>query len=187
MNNILKIKSANSFRIWLSKHHDTESECYVLVKRGKPTDNKTFWYIDAVETALCFGWIDSTLRDINGIKYQRFGPRKKKSFWSELNKERARRLEKLGLMTDAGRKVLPDLNASEFKIDKDVETALREASALNIFKTFPLLYQRVRSYNTAFYKKDKVKFEKAISHLIDKTLKCEMFGEWNDYGRLINY
>ena len=100
MNNVLKIKSANAFRTWLSKHHDTESECYVVVKRGRPIDNKTFWYIDAVETALCFGWIDSTVRDIDGIKYQRFSPRKKKSFWSELNKERARRLEKLGLMQE---------------------------------------------------------------------------------------
>lgn len=185
MTNVLKIKSVTAFRTWLSKHYDTESECYVVVKRGRPIDNKTFWYIDAVETALCFGWIDSTVRDIDGIKYQRFGPRKKNSFWSELNKERVRRLEKLGLMTDAGRKFLPNLNVSEFKIDKDVETALREANALKIFKSFPSLYQRVRSYNTAFYKKDKEKFKKAVSHLIDKTLKSEMYGEWNDYGRLI--
>lgn len=40
----------------------TEKECRVVVKRGRPTDNNTFWYIDAVEEALCFGWIDSTTK-----------------------------------------------------------------------------------------------------------------------------
>lgn len=185
--NVLKIKSAEAFRKWLIKHHKTEKECYIALKRGKPIDDKSFWYIDAVEVALCFGWIDSTVRDIDGVKYQRFGPRKKGSFWSELNKERVRRLEKLGLMTDDGMAVLPDMDLSSFKIDKEVELALKEAGALENFKKFPSLYQRIRSYNVAFYKKDKLKFEKSLSRLIEKTLKGEMYGEWNDYGRLINY
>ena len=188
MENVLKIKTNKAFRNWLSKNHDKEKECYVLVKKGEPVDHKTFWYIDAVETALCFGWIDSTLRDIGGVKYQRFGPRKKKSLWTEQNKERVRRLEKLGLMTDAGRKVLPDMRVNNYKLDKDVERALKKAKALETFNSFPSLYKRVRLYNLAFYKKlNKDKFNNILSHFVKETAKGKMYGMWNDYGRLIDY
>lgn len=74
----------------------------MAVRRGKSADNDTFCYLDAVEEALCFGWIDGTHRVIDGVRMQRFSPRKPKSPWAELNKERMRRLEKLDLMTDAG-------------------------------------------------------------------------------------
>jgi len=55
-----------------------------------------------VEEALCFGWIDNTLSLIEGARMQRFSPGRKNSLWTELNKERVRRLERLGLMTDSG-------------------------------------------------------------------------------------
>ena len=72
----------------------------MIVKRGRPQNDDTFWYIDAVEEALCFGWIDSTVKKLdNGITIQRLSPRKKGS-----NKERCRRMEKLGKMTQAGKK-----------------------------------------------------------------------------------
>lgn len=188
MENILEIKTNKAFRTWLSKNHDKASECYIQVKRGKPVDKKTFWYIDAVETALCFGWIDSTVRDIGGIKYQRFGPRKNKSLWSEQNKERVRRLEKLGLMTDAGRKVLPDMQIDNFKLDDDLKIALKKIGALEIFNKFPDLYKRVKIYNLAFYKKLNIdKYKKAFKHFIEETSKGKMYGMWDDYGRLINY
>ena len=69
--------------------------------------------IDAVEEAMCFGWIDSTTKKMdNGITAQRLAPRRKGSLWSELNKERCRRMERLERMTDAGRAVLPDMSES---------------------------------------------------------------------------
>ena len=88
--NILSVSDRRQFRAWLFLPVDDESECWVEVKRGKPTDPETFYYIDAVEEALCFGWIDSTNQLINGTRYQRFTPRKKNSPWTELNKERVR-------------------------------------------------------------------------------------------------
>ena len=109
MDNILTdIKTREAFRAWLINNGSTEKECYLVLKRGKPTDKDTFYYIAAVEEALCFGWIDSTTRIIDGVTMQRFSPRRKKALWTELNKERVRRLERLGLMTDAGRAVLPE-------------------------------------------------------------------------------
>ena len=53
--NILSIQSRDEFRQWLMMHHAFEKECWVKVKRGRPMDDGTFWYVDAVEEAMCFG------------------------------------------------------------------------------------------------------------------------------------
>ncbi len=117
--------------------------------------------------------------------WSRFAPRQKKSPWTELNKERVRRLERLFLMTEPGRKALPKMGPRSFKIDSDVEKAIKEAKAWSKFKSFPALYQRIRAYNVAFYKgKDRESYEKALRHLIEETLEGKMYGEWDDYGRL---
>ena len=186
--NILKVKNRFEFRQWLTAHSFKETECWIIVKRGKPIDHTIFYYLDAVEEALCFGWIDSTYAIINGVKMQRFSPRRRNSNWTELNKERVNRLEKLGLMTDAGRAVFPEISTQRFKVDSDIETALKQAQVWSKFKSFPLLYQRVRAGNIAFYKKhNPAIYEQMLSHLIAKTKKGQMYGEWNDYGRLLNY
>lgn len=112
--NLLPAQNRDALRQWLSENYDKEAECWVVVKRGRPVDHETFWYIDAVEEAMCFGWIDSTTKKMdNGITAQRLAPRKKNSLWSELNKERCRRMERLGRMTDAGRAVLPDMSEKD--------------------------------------------------------------------------
>ena len=183
--NILNVKNRSEFRSWLIENGGIETECWIDVRRGRPVDDDHFWYLDAVEEALCFGWIDSTQRMIGGIRMQRFSPRKRNSSWTELNKERVRRLEKLGLMTDAGRAVLPPMGPRSFRVDPDIESALKKARCWTKFRSFPALYQRVRAGNTAFYKKrDPGMYELMLSHLINKTKKGLMFGEWNDYGRL---
>lgn len=186
--NVLQIDNRIQFREWLTENAAAQTECWVEVKRGRPVDDNHFWYLDAVEEALCFGWIDSTHKVIDGKRMQRFSPRKKNSPWTELNKERVRRLEKLSLMTDAGRAVLPPMGVRSFKIDKDIEAALKSARVWSKFKSFPPLYQRVRAYNVVFYKtRNKEAYEKSLTHLIEETKKGNLFGEWNDYGRLLDY
>lgn len=188
MENILEIKSREEFRKWLTKNHLKEKECWVNLKRGKPVDPNIFYYLDAVEEALCFGWIDSIYKKIDGKMYSKFTPRKKNSPWTELNKERVRRLIKLNLMTTSGLEVLPDMDISHYKIDPDLVKILKENKVYTKFKSFPELYIRVRSYNVSFYKNwNKVQYEKALKHLIDSTKKNELYGEWNDYGRLLDY
>ena len=187
-NNILQINCRSKFREWLNKYSGHESECWIHLKRGKPTDDLHFWYIDAVEEALCFGWIDSTNSIINGKRMQRFTPRRKNSRWTELNKERVRRLEKLGMMTDRGRVVLPNMDENNFHIDPEIEYDLKQAGVWLKFKSFPSLYQRVKAYNIAFYKNRNLKiYNRMLNHLIEETRNGCMFGEWNDYGRLLNY
>ena len=51
--NLLPAKNRDELRQWLLENHDKEAECWVVVKRGRPVDNDTFWYIDAVEEAMC--------------------------------------------------------------------------------------------------------------------------------------
>ena len=75
-----------------------------------------------------------------------------------------------------------------FKVDPDIEAALKSARCRSKFKSFPPLYQRVRAYNVAFYKeRNPETYEKALANLVAHMKKGEMFGEWNDYGRLLDY
>ena len=185
--NLLKAQNRDELRQWLLINHDKEKECWVVVKRGRPVDDETFWYIDAVEEALCFGWIDSTIKKIeHGITAQRLAPRRKGSLWSELNKERCRRMERLGRMTDAGRTALPDMSEKGFVIDKDILRALQaDPEIWTNFQSFPLLYQRVRIDTIQIKKKQPELFQKRLQKLLDHTKVGVMYGEWNDYGRLL--
>ena len=148
IHNLLDIKSRTELREWFIQNHEKEKECWVVVKRGRPTDDDTFWYIDAVEEALCFGWIDRQYQQkkiTDNVTAQKLCPRKPKSNWSELNKERCRRMERLGLMTDAGRAVLPDMSPEGFTIDKDILQKLQsDPMVWNNFCQLPDLYKRIR-------------------------------------------
>lgn len=184
MNNILVLSGRAEWRSWLTEHARTEKECRLALKRVPP-NGVDLTYLDAVEEALCFGWIDSTLKKADGVTYQGFSPRRKGGLWSELNKARARRLIRLGLMTDEGRKALPDLDKDAFRPDREVVKRLREAGVYETFLTFPPLYRRVRLYNAAFAKRlGDSAFSRTMLHLIEETAKGHLFGEWNDYGRL---
>jgi uncharacterized protein YdeI (YjbR/CyaY-like superfamily) len=187
--NILKAKNREELRLWLENNYETQKECWVIVKRGRPQNDDTFWYIDAVEEALCFGWIDSTVKKLDtGITIQRLSPRKKGSIWSELNKERCRRMEKLGKMTQAGKKVLPDMSEKGFNIDINILEALKKDEIVWAnFHKFPSLYQRVRIDTIQIKKKNPQLFQKRLEKLIENTKKGIMYGEWNDNGRLLNY
>ena len=187
VNNLLTAKNRDELREWLLENYNKETECWVEVKRGRPTDEVTFWYIDAVEEAMCFGWIDSTTKKLeSGITVQKLAPRSKNSIWSELNKERCKRMEKLGRMTDAGRRVIP---AEEFKIDEDIIRELKsDPEVWENFQKFPELYKRVRVDTIQIKKKSKPElYRSRLDKLIENTRKGIMYGEWNDNGRLLNF
>lgn len=93
---------------WLLDNAGKESELFVRISRQKKEKCVGILsYYDAVEAALCFGWIDSTLRNIDGVLIQRFSPRKKNSHWTETNIARCIALDKKGLMQEAGKKACP--------------------------------------------------------------------------------
>jgi uncharacterized protein YdeI (YjbR/CyaY-like superfamily) len=98
----LYVTNRDKWREWLGRHYATESGVW-LVFYKKETSKPTIAYEAAVEEALCFGWIDSIIKKIDAEKYARkLTPRKDKSYWSELNKKRARKMIKEGRMADAG-------------------------------------------------------------------------------------
>lgn len=186
--NLLEAGSRTELREWLMRNHHTETECWVVVKRGRPKDDGTFWYIDAVEEALCFGWIDSTTKRMNDNRTaQKLCPRKARSNWSELNKERCRRMERLGLMTDAGRAVLPDMSDRGFQIDGEILQALQsEPVVWDNFCRLPDLYRRIRMDTIQINKKRRPEmFKSRLDKFIQNTRAGILYGEWNDNGRLL--
>lgn len=184
MENVLSVTTREEFRSWLMDNSTTEKCCWLSVSiLPKPN---TLLYLDAVEEALCFGWIDG-IRKKNemGQLMQRYSPRANKSSWTELNKERVRRLEKLGLMTDEGRKVLPDMNCESFIIDEIIVKRLKEdPETYENFMRFPELYRKIRIDTIQQVKEQPELFEKRLDKFIDNTKQGKMYGAWDDKGRL---
>ena len=104
---LLEFTQRQQLRDWLQENHASAKECWVVMSRAKNPVG-VLPYLDVVEEALCFGWIDSTMKRLpDGRLAQRLSPRRKKSHWTEVNKERCRRLIQEGKMTDAGLNVIP--------------------------------------------------------------------------------
>ena len=95
-------KSQIEFREWLEKHHTREKELMVGFYK-KNSGKASITYPEALEEALCFGWIDGVRKSLSDEAYiQRFSPRKPKSIWSNINVRHVERLNKLGRMAPAG-------------------------------------------------------------------------------------
>ena len=103
----LYVTTPEEFRTWLAKHHQDKKEIWLVQYKkasGKPSIN----YVEAVETAICFGWIDGLEKSMDSERYAlRFSPRRPKSNWTETNKDRARKMIAAGRMTPAGLAALP--------------------------------------------------------------------------------
>ena len=101
---LVEYSHRSQLREWLQDNHSKEKECWVIVSRSKNPPDGVLPYIDVVEEALCFGWIDSTLKKLpDGRLAQRLSPRRKNSHWTQLNIERCKDLEARGLMKLSGR------------------------------------------------------------------------------------
>ena len=95
-------------RSWMDKNHQKEREVWVATYRGRQPMADALPYVEVVEEALCFGWIDSTCKRLpDGRLAQRLSPRRKGSHWTESNRKRCEDLERRGRMTESGRKALP--------------------------------------------------------------------------------
>jgi uncharacterized protein YdeI (YjbR/CyaY-like superfamily) len=98
----LYITDRNDWRNWLKINHESVNEIWLIYYK-KHTGKKRIPYNDAVEEALCFGWIDTTVRKVDDEIYmQKYLPGKKYSKWSEINKKRAEKMISEGKMTQAG-------------------------------------------------------------------------------------
>lgn len=99
---ILLFVSAESWEAWLEKHHTQEQGIWLRFAK-KNTALQSITYREALDVALCYGWIDSQAKSYDEQSYlQKFSPRRTKSVWSKINTEHAKRLIMLGKMKPAG-------------------------------------------------------------------------------------
>lgn len=173
----LYVPDRAAWRAWLAERHRTTRAIW-LISYKPETGRPSVPYLHAVEEALCFGWIDGIAKRLDGERSaQRFTPRRARSHWTELNKERARRLIAAGLMTDAGRAVLPDLEVAAFRIPDDILAVLQADPAVwAAFQQFPAVYQRIRLGYIEEMRRQPDVFRRRLNHFLRKTRQGVMFG-----------
>ena len=142
---------------WLDKNHNTENEIWLIFYK-KHTGKSRIPYNDAVEEAICFGWIDSIVKRIDDEKFaQKFTPRKKNSKWSDLNIKRAKKMISENKMTQSGLiyfQNIPDkkngqpaikMDKNDFNIPEYINEALKKNST--VLKNFSqLAFSHKRNY-----------------------------------------
>jgi uncharacterized protein YdeI (YjbR/CyaY-like superfamily) len=101
------VTTREELRKWFEKNHKIKKEIW-LIQYKKATKKASINYVEAVEEAICFGWIDGFEKGMDAERYAtRFSPRRPKSNWTETNRERARTMIAEGKMTEAGLATLP--------------------------------------------------------------------------------
>lgn len=99
---IKEFATEKAFETWLAKHHDTDSELWLRLYK-KNSGVRTVTRDEAVDVALCWGWIDGLRKSFDELSFiQRFSPRKANSIWSDINRENVARLVKAKRMTPHG-------------------------------------------------------------------------------------
>jgi len=146
----VEARTVAQWRAWLAKHHDSESEAWLIFQR-RHTGRQSVAYEDAVDEALCFGWIDSLVRRLDDARYARkFTPRKPGSRWSTANRQRYARLKAAGRLTPAGLKLEPTVRSGDAprpsyaEIPRYIQDALKNhPAAWNYFKSLAPSYRRM--------------------------------------------
>ena len=123
----LRVQSLAEWRLWLQANHAVQKDVWLVILKNRVTAPGIF-YEEAVEEALCFGWIDGVMKGAAGdFYYLRFSPRKRGSLWSVSNQERVERLIAQGRMTDAGM-----AKVTEAKESGEWEAAIRREDTSNL-------------------------------------------------------
>ena len=180
-------RSPDEFRSWLAEHHVKCTELLVGFYK-KDSGRPSITYPEALDQALCFGWIDGVRKSVDEFSYTvRFTPRKKDSYWSKINTKRANELVKMGLMQPAGLKAfnardrtatkrysferanakLPRVYVARFK-------AIPEAWAF--FRSQAPYYQRVASWWVISAKQEETRLRR-LQTLIEHCGEHRRFGQ----------
>lgn len=189
--NLLDVHTRQELYAWFLANHDKVSDFWLRINRARESYPGVVGYVDAVEVALCFGWIDSTQKRIDdGKPVQHFTPRRKGCNWCRHNIERCRRLIDLGEMTPAGLAVLPDLDPEKFVFQQWVLDALKADPVVWAnFNSFPGVYRRVKIDRIQHYMDTKRPEEahRVLQRFIEDTRAGRLQPNWSDDGRLIGY
>jgi uncharacterized protein YdeI (YjbR/CyaY-like superfamily) len=179
----LYVTDRKTWRKWLSKNQDKKKEIW-LIHYKKHTKKQTISLNDAVEEALCFGWIDSTVKRIDSEKYaHRYSPRNPKSVWSDSNVKRVKKMIEEGKMTKiglekykAGQKKYKEIKKLEAQVAKEkIPPHLKNALASNkkareIFKNWSPSHRMRYIYWIEEAKREETKkrrAEKAVKMILE--------------------
>ena len=164
-------RSQAEFRRWLGTHHAATRELLVGFYR-KGSGKSGITYQEAVDEALCFGWIDGVKKRVDASSYtHRFTPRKAGSFWSVVNTKRAKELVKLGLMAPPGLQAFERRDRTKTRqysyerenpvFDPALERAFKaNAPAWTFFRSQPPGYQRILTFWIMSAKRDQARFRR---------------------------
>jgi len=173
----LYVTNRDDWRNWLETHYRNAPEIWLVYFR-KETGKPRIPYNDAVEEALCYGWIDSIVKNLDAERnVQRFSPRKPKSQYSQTNKERLKRLIKQGKVIPEVLASLAILDLDTFEYPVDIMNALRKnARAWENYQKYSGSYQRIRIAYIDNGRKRPGEFEKRLDHFIRMTEQDKQYG-----------
>jgi uncharacterized protein YdeI (YjbR/CyaY-like superfamily) len=173
----LHVVSRKDWRAWLKKNYKTEKEIW-LVYYKKTSGQPRIEYNDAVEEALCFGWIDSTVKKIDDESFaQRFSRRNPKTGYSQSNKERLGKLIAEGRVMKDVLAALGDISSEQFEIPGDIVEAIKaDKEAWKNFQKFSETYKRIRIAFIDGARNRPQEFHKRLNYFIKMTEKNKQFG-----------
>ena len=181
----LHFRDRKEWRSWLQKNYLSEKAVWLVIYK-KHTKKQSIAYNDAVEEAVCFGWIDGQIKRIDDERFiQRYTPRRPQSRWSESNIERAERMIKQGYMTKEGLKIYKKgiknkqrvPSSKNFTVSPDLKSALaKNKTALTNFQNLAPSAQLAYAYWVDTAKREETR-QRRIKKTIDLLAQNKKLGE----------
>ena len=180
----LYVVERGEWRRWLEANFESAREIW-LVFPNKASGERRMPYNDAVEEALCFGWIDSIVKKLDSMRAaQRFTPRKRKGGYSQMNKERLRWLAGEGLLHPSVRESVEEALREEFVFPPDILEAIRaNEAAWRHFQGCSPAYRRIRVAYIDGARAQPEVFAARLQNLI----RASERGRWIGYGGIEKY
>jgi uncharacterized protein YdeI (YjbR/CyaY-like superfamily) len=169
-NKVEYFENRQNWRKWLAENFDAADEIW-FVFPNKSSGKKRIAYNDAVEEALCFGWIDSTVKALDKEhKIQRFTPRKPKSAYSQANKERLKWLLENKMIHPKFEDKIQKILSEPFIFPNDIIDRLKENEMVwNSYQQFSDTYKRIRIAYIDAARMRPEEFEKRLNNFISRT------------------
>ncbi len=173
----LHVTKRSQWRNWLEKHYRTDKDIWLIYYK-KHTGKARIAYNDAVEEALCFGWIDSIAKRLDEDRTaQRFSPRKAGTPYSQANKERLRYLAAQGLLMPEVEEFVRKVLNEKFKVAPDITRAIRSnKEAWKNYQGFSESYKRIRIAFIEGARDRPAEFKKRLGYFIKMSALNKQFG-----------
>ena len=183
-NKIKYFENREDWRKWLTNNFETKDEIWFVFPQ-KSSGKKSIIYNDAVEEALCFEWIDSTIKSLDKEhKIQRFTPRNPKSTYSQANKERLKWLLENKMIHPKFEDKIRTILSDPFIFPDDIIDRLKaDKTAWKNYQHFSAPYKRIRIAYIEAARKRPEEFEKRLNNFINKTKENKIITGFGGIGK----